>query len=91
MLAELGAMVKCLSGELARIDAQVEAATDPVESSRRPAAPELGKDGEELGFVPMSSPRVRRVNLESVIVPKLERARGLVKDALNDAGYVWKD
>lgn len=91
VLAELGAMVKCLSGELARIDAQVEAATDPVESSRRPAAPELDKDGEELGFVPLSRPRVRRVDVEHVIGPKLEDARKLMKECLTAVGRDWTD
>lgn len=87
VLADCRAMLKAIEGELARVDRRVEAATDPQESSRRvPAATETE------GFVPMSGPRCTRVDLESRIVPKLERARGLLRAVLTeDCGRTWTD
>jgi len=79
-------MVRVLGDKMEERDAELAAkvadAHDPQESSKRVPAP---------GFVPMSRPRVDRVNLESVVVPKLQRARDLVRDALADAGYTWTD
>lgn len=87
VLADCRAMLKAIEGELARVDRRVEAATDPQESSRRvPAATETE------GFVPMSGPRCTRVDLESRIVPKLERARGLLRAVLTeDCGRTWTE
>ena len=87
VLADLRAMLKAIEGELARVDRRVDAATDPVESARRvPAAT------EREGFVPMSRPRCNRVDLESRIVPKLERARGVLRAVLvEDCGRTWTE
>ncbi len=87
LLADCRAMLKAIEGELARLDRRVDAATDPQENARRvPAATETE------GFVPMSGPRCTRVDLESRIVPKLERARGLLLAVLTeDCGRTWTD
>lgn len=87
VLADCRAMLKAIEGELARLDRRVEAATDPQESvGRVPAA----TDTE--GFVPMSRPRCTRVDLEARIVPKLERARGLLRAVLvEDCGRSWTE
>jgi len=87
VLADCRAMLKAIEGELARLDRRVEGATDPQESvGRVPAATETE------GFVPMSRPRCSRVDLESMIMPKLERARGLLRAVLTeDCGRTWTD
>ena len=79
LLADLRAMVEVLGRELDRIDSRVATTTDPQATAEDPHR------------LPLSRPRVDRVHLESTIVPKLKRARDLVKDALADAGYDWRD
>ena len=79
LLADLRAMVEVLGRELDRIDSRVATTTDPQATAEDPHR------------LPLSRPRLTRVRVESKIVPKLQDARDLVRDALADAGYRWTD